>query len=129
MRCAICGRPLSNPQSLRRGIGPKCYAKYFKSGEFKKDRIEELRRKAAKEYHKNVKKYPLQEGEVRCKNCGKPVVYKESDPCPDAFCCTPCCPYATISPCPWEKERGRGSLVNSLAKPGKVLVQKTLGGE
>ena len=69
MRCAICGRPLSNPQSLRRGIGPKCYAKYFKSGEFKKvDRIEELRRKAA---------------------------------------------YATISPCPWEKERGRGSLVKA----------------
>jgi len=26
MRCVICGRELSNPVSIRRGMGPVCYA-------------------------------------------------------------------------------------------------------
>ena len=107
MRCGICGKPLSNPTSLRRGIGPVCYAR-MQRGELKEklDRIEELRLKARKRYAKNVRKYPLQEGEVRCENCGLPVFYKEEDPCPGPFCCMPCCPYANKSPCPMEELTG-----------------------
>lgn len=119
VRCGICGRPLSNPDSIRKGIGPKCAAK-LRSGELNgRDlHIEKLRLKAHREYNKNLKKYPvLQEGEVRCKNCGRPVFYHPDDGCPDAYCCSPCCPYATISPCP--REEKHGSLVDNLAKANK----------
>ena len=107
MRCGICGKPLSNETSVRRGIGPVCYSR-LRKGELddKLSRVEVLRLKARRDYHKNVKKYPLEEGEVRCKNCGKPVVYKEGDGCPDAFCCFPCCPDADKSPCSREKKFG-----------------------
>ena len=106
MRCGICGKPLSNQTSLRRGIGPVCYARLQK-GELddKLSRIDALRLKARKKYAKNVRKYPLKEREVRCKNCGMPVHYEERDPCPGPFCCFPCCPYADKTPCPHEEVR------------------------
>ncbi len=124
MRCGICGKPLSNPDSVRKGIGPVCYRKYTTNLDFIErlnSRIEWLRIKAHKEYHKNLKKYPeLKEGEVRCKNCGRPVFYSDGDGCPDAYCCSPCCPYATISPCP--REQMMGSVVDVLSVANKQTV-------
>jgi len=114
-RCAVCGRRLTDPESVRRGIGPKCYRKVH-GGDYQKrqeERIERLRAKAREKYHENVRKYPLREGEVRCENCGKPVLYHEGDGCPGPYCCSPCCPYATVSPCP--HERKRASVVDALA--------------
>lgn len=104
MRCGMCGKPLKNPKSVRRGIGPVCYSKLQK-GELREklDRVEALRLKARKQYSKNIRKYPLSPGEVRCKNCGMPVYYEEGDGCPDAYCCFPCCPYADRTPCPREE--------------------------
>jgi len=125
MRCGICGRPLSNEKSIRRGIGPICYKKHVTTLEDPemrdpyRERIEKLRLKAHRNYIKNIRKYPLKEGEVRCKNCGRPVVYQEGDGCPDAFCCSPCCPYATISPCP--REQRFGSVVDALGKAQAML--------
>ncbi|AGK61474.1 hypothetical protein Asulf_01491 [Archaeoglobus sulfaticallidus PM70-1] len=120
VRCGICGKPLSNPDSVRKGIGPKC-AQKLRSADFRsqmEERIQKLRLKAHREYNKNLKKYPiLQEGEVRCKNCGRPVYYHPDDGCPGPFCCSPCCPYATISPCP--REQKMGSLVDALAVANK----------
>jgi len=108
MRCGICGKPLKNPTSVRRGVGPVCYRR-FQNGELgeKLSRVEELRLKARKQYSRNVRRYPLKEGEVRCKNCGRPVIYDEGDGCPDAYCCFPCCPYADKKTCPREEIYGK----------------------
>lgn len=104
--CAVCGRRLTNPESVRRGVGPVCYRRMNRQ-DFQKqqeERIEKLRAKAREKYYENVRKYPLREGEVRCENCGRPVLYHEGDGCPGPYCCSPCCPYATISPCPRERK-------------------------
>jgi len=115
-RCGICGRPLSNPKSVRKGIGPICLSKLQKDIREGKaqDRIERLKLRAHRQYSRNVKKYPLGEGETRCKNCGKPVFYSSEDACPGAYCCMPCCPYAAVSPCPQEEKKG--GIVEALAK-------------
>lgn len=69
MRCGMCGKPLKNPKSVRRGIGPVCYSKLQK-GELKDklDRVEALRLKARSQYSKNIRKYQPGPGEVRCKD-------------------------------------------------------------
>ena len=124
MRCNICGKPLSNETSLRRGIGPVCYKNHISKLDYREElnsRIEKMRIKARREYSKNLKKYKLKEGETRCKNCGKPIIYQEADGCPNAFCCSPCCPYATISPCPREKKFG--SVVDALSKASQAVLE------
>lgn len=122
IRCGVCGRPLKNETSVRRGIGPVCYKKYFQEmseGE-RQDHVQKKRIEARRNYNKNIRKNPLQEGEIRCKNCGMPVIYHEDDGCPDAFCCTPCCPYAAVKPCPREKKLG--SVIDNLSS-GKVAME------
>lgn len=113
--CAVCGRRLTDPESVRRGMGPVCYRRTHRQDRQKQqeERIEKLRAKAREKYHENVRRYPLGEGEVRCENCGRPVLYCEGDGCPGPYCCSPCCPYTTISPCP--REQKRASLFDTLA--------------
>jgi hypothetical protein len=124
MKCGICGRALSNPDSVRRGIGPVC-ARNIRTGDIKdgqRIRIDKLRMEMARKYQRHLKRYPeLKEGEVRCKNCGIPVHYSNEDGCPGPYCCSPCCQYATTSPCP--REQKMGSMVD---KPTIIHTQMTL---
>lgn len=85
VRCTICGRKLTHPQSVDRQIGPSCWKKLG---------------------NEDNHKLPIHRGQIRCKKCGVPkqdlrqhILWREKwDVLCTQFCCT-CCP-ENKPPCP-----------------------------
>ena len=88
IRCAICSKPLSDPKSVQRGIGPICW---------KKKELDRIKNKNG------------------CIECGHKIFQIEKFntlglPC-NVYCCG-CCPYSDNFPCPRENIKLKKDLKN-----------------